>query len=77
MEPYRTIFPDPSAALPRTEEVAQRVVVLPTGLQVTADDVERVVEVIRFVAKHAPSIASRLEAVPAQSSAGPEAAPKR
>lgn len=47
MEPYRTLYPDASDRLPRTEAVAERVLVLPTGLGVGPDDVEKVAGIIR------------------------------
>jgi dTDP-4-amino-4,6-dideoxygalactose transaminase len=37
MEPYRTLQPDAGSLLPVTEEVASRLVVLPTGTAVDAD----------------------------------------
>ncbi len=38
MEPYRTLFPESGERLPNTVDVAERVVVLPTGTAVTPDD---------------------------------------
>lgn len=50
MEPYRQIDPA-SRNLPVTEDIADRVVVLPTGTAVTLADLDRVLELIReFVA---------------------------
>ena len=34
MEPYRTLYPEGGRDLPHTEEVAGRVIVLPTGTAV-------------------------------------------
>jgi dTDP-4-amino-4,6-dideoxygalactose transaminase len=47
MEPYRTTQPDSSRHLPATEQVANQVVVLPTGQSVSLDDVSRVCSVIK------------------------------
>ncbi len=34
MEPYRTLYPEAARNLPRTEAIAGRVIVLPTGTTV-------------------------------------------
>jgi dTDP-4-amino-4,6-dideoxygalactose transaminase len=47
MEPYRTIYPDASAALRNTEEFSSRVLALPTGTQVSVALIETVCDVIR------------------------------
>jgi dTDP-4-amino-4,6-dideoxygalactose transaminase len=47
MEPYRTTQPDSGLLLPETERVAARVIVLPTGQQVTPEDVSLVCDIIR------------------------------
>jgi dTDP-4-amino-4,6-dideoxygalactose transaminase len=52
MEPYRSLFPDAGRLLPQTERVAARVIVLPTGTSVSADDIDRVCELIRFAIAH-------------------------
>jgi dTDP-4-amino-4,6-dideoxygalactose transaminase len=46
MEPYRTLFPRAGDHLPNTRIVADRVVVLPTGTAVTADDCRKVAEFV-------------------------------
>jgi len=40
MEPYRTLYPEAGRNLPHTEEVAGRVIVLPTGTGVDAAAIE-------------------------------------
>ncbi len=50
MEPYRSRFPD--AGLPVTEMLAERVLVLPTGTAVAADEVSGVCEIIRLLVAH-------------------------
>lgn len=50
MEPYRTLFPNAADHLPATEEVARRVVVLPTGTMITESDIDVIVAVIRTLA---------------------------
>lgn len=46
MQPYKDLFPHAGLMLPSTEEVAARVVVLPTGLSVTDVEIETIVSVI-------------------------------
>ena len=47
MEPYRTMYPDAGRNLPRTEEVAARVLVLPTGTGVDAAAIETIGGLLR------------------------------
>lgn len=47
MKPYRELYPHAGLLLPNTQEVAQHVVVLPTGTAMTTDMVETVATVIR------------------------------
>lgn len=47
MQPYREEQPDARLRLSDTERIAARVVVLPTGQQVDADDVARVCDLVR------------------------------
>ncbi|MBM7130055.1 DegT/DnrJ/EryC1/StrS family aminotransferase [Dyella mobilis] len=46
MSPYRQLFPHSALVLPNTERVAQRVIVLPTGTAISADDVATIVSII-------------------------------
>jgi dTDP-4-amino-4,6-dideoxygalactose transaminase len=48
MSPYRDIYPSARGDLANTEAVSQRVVVLPTGGQMSEDDVRTVAAVIRL-----------------------------
>lgn len=47
MRPYRDLFPHAGLVLPHTEAVADRVIVLPTGMTVGASDVLTIASVIR------------------------------
>lgn len=47
MEPYRSYFPHAGLLLPKTEEVCERVLVLPTGTAVTPQQIEVVCAIIR------------------------------
>lgn len=63
MEPYRSHFPDTGLLLPETESLANRVLVLPTGRDVTSTDIEKICAIIRFAIEHrgeilAPSLIS-------------------
>jgi dTDP-4-amino-4,6-dideoxygalactose transaminase len=49
MKPYRDLFPHAGLLLPQSEEVAARVVVLPTGMNLPERAIETVGEVIRAV----------------------------
>jgi len=51
MEPYRRLFPWVDRLLPETNRIAGRVVVLPTGMQVKPDDVERICALIADIGK--------------------------
>jgi dTDP-4-amino-4,6-dideoxygalactose transaminase len=50
MEPYRSLFPHAGLLLPATQEVAGRVIVLPTGQTMTPEALATVVQVIRTLA---------------------------
>lgn len=47
MEPYRSYFPNAGLLLPVTEALSERIFSLPTGTAVSADDIARVVELVR------------------------------
>jgi len=49
MEPYLTLNPDSGQKLPETEKLSERLFCLPTGSTLTADDVERVSQLIHEV----------------------------
>ena len=56
MEPYNSLFPSAAARLPVTESVLQRVLLLPTGTAVSAEDVSRICEIIKFAVSHGEEI---------------------
>lgn len=47
MEPYRSYFPNAGLLLPRTEELCERVLVLPTGTAVSPSSVQKICSIIR------------------------------
>lgn len=54
MQPYRTEQPEIRTALPNTEAVARRVIVLPTGQQTGGDDITRICRLIRSAGSAGP-----------------------
>lgn len=52
MKPYRDLFPHAGLLLPNTQQVASRVVVLPTGTDISIDSVRTVASVIRVLLEH-------------------------
>lgn len=52
MKPYRELYPDAKVNLANTQKVAERVIVLPTGTAVSAEEVGVVADVIRVLVKH-------------------------
>ena len=50
MEPYRQLFPHAGLVLPNTQEVAERVIVLPTGTTIGSEEVVTVTAIIRLLA---------------------------
>ena len=55
MEPYCSLYPDQTSVLPRTDELCDRVLELPTGSAISIADVNYVCEVIR---QHVPGTSS-------------------
>lgn len=47
MEPYRTLYPRARQTLPVTEQIAERVLVLPTGVAIGTDEIDYVANLIR------------------------------
>jgi dTDP-4-amino-4,6-dideoxygalactose transaminase len=63
MEPYRTLFPRAERRLPVTEQLADRIMSLPTGTAVTSEDISLICNIIRTAVAEGPLIASRLDEV--------------
>ena len=62
MEPYSSLYPHWRFLLPVTEQVAARVVVLPTGTAVGADEIGLLCGILRHAVANGPAIAARLSA---------------
>jgi len=60
MEPYRTLQPNVGAKLPETERLVDRVMCLPTGTVISADEINTIADIIRFTFSHAIDIKERL-----------------
>lgn len=61
MEPYRSNFPNAGSALPVTEKLVQRVLVLPTGTAVSADDITKLCGIIETVVRNGAEVRRMLE----------------
>jgi dTDP-4-amino-4,6-dideoxygalactose transaminase len=60
MEPYRTTHPGVADGLPAAEALSRRVLVLPTGTAVSADDITRICDLIAYCVEHRAEITRRL-----------------
>lgn len=60
MEPYRSCFPNAGLLLPETERLSQRVLCLPTGTAVTAEQIVLICEIIRTVVSQGTETRERI-----------------
>ncbi len=60
MEPYRTLYPEAAGRLPQTDDVARRVLALPTGSSVGPDAIATVTDLIRSAVEQAPRLTAAL-----------------
>jgi dTDP-4-amino-4,6-dideoxygalactose transaminase len=56
MEPYRSYFPNAYLMLPNTEEVAGRIMVLPTGSTISEQDITLICSILRMAIANADKI---------------------
>ncbi len=56
MAPYATLYPEAGVSLPHTERLTRRVLCLPTGAALSASDVEKLGELLRFIIAHAADV---------------------
>jgi len=56
MEPYRSYFPHAGLLLPETEQLTQRVMLLPTGTAMEEKTISKVCDIIRYVIQNASHI---------------------
>lgn len=52
MKPYRAYFQDKYLSLKETEKIADRILVLPTGIYINPDIIQKICEIIRFSIKN-------------------------
>ncbi len=64
MEPYRSYFPNAGLLLPHTEELAGRVLQLPTGASISALEVQRVCDIIERAMELGGELQGRIPAQP-------------
>jgi dTDP-4-amino-4,6-dideoxygalactose transaminase len=60
MEPYRSAPGSAGLRLPHTERLTERLLAVPTGAGVSADDVARIADTIRFILRESSAIVARL-----------------
>jgi dTDP-4-amino-4,6-dideoxygalactose transaminase len=68
MEPYRSYYPNAGRTLPVTERVAERLLVLPTGMAVSKDGIHEICTIIRLVIADSEETMRRLDAAQSKSS---------
>lgn len=62
MEPYRSYFPHAGLLLPVTERLAERVLSLPTGTAITAEEARTVATVLRLIVENGAAVRRHLQA---------------
>jgi dTDP-4-amino-4,6-dideoxygalactose transaminase len=60
MEPYHSHYPHAGLLLPNTESLVRRVLTLPTGTAIGADEISEICQIIRFVVTNGHEIRARL-----------------
>lgn len=56
MEPYRSYYPNAGLLLPETDELSNKILCLPTGTSVGKDDIQKICDLIRFLAAEGENI---------------------
>ena len=60
MEPYRSLFPHARLLLPETEALGRRVLVLPTGMAMDGDAIQRLCNILRTAIQHPDEVRAQL-----------------
>lgn len=60
MEPYRSYFPHAGLLLPETENLGKRVLSLPTGTAIGADEISKICQIVRLVVQHGDKVREKL-----------------
>ncbi len=63
MEPYRTVYPDAGTTLAATKQIAEQVLLLPTGTTIAAETISGICQMLRFCVEHAVEICDSLRSV--------------
>lgn len=63
MEPYRSFFPHAGLLLPETEQLCQRVMLLPTGTAVDGQTITKICDIIKFIINSSEQITLRVNNV--------------
>jgi dTDP-4-amino-4,6-dideoxygalactose transaminase len=61
MEPYASDGPDQRLSLPVTEDIVERVVVLPSGASLGPVEIGGICQIVRFVLENGPAVRENLE----------------
>jgi dTDP-4-amino-4,6-dideoxygalactose transaminase len=61
MEPYASDGPDQRLSLPVTEDIVERVVVLPCGASLGPVEIGGICQIVRFVLENGPAVRENLE----------------
>ena len=56
MQPYDSLYPETSERLPVTEDLVERVLLLPTGTTISSEDISRICQIISFAVSHGDEI---------------------
>ena len=61
MQPYRAYYPHAKLLLPETEKLTQKVMALPTGINIQLDDITEICNLIRLIINHSKEINHHLD----------------
>ena len=57
-EPYRSFFPHAGLLLPETERLSNKVILLPTGVNMNSQKINKIIDLMKFILQNTPSINS-------------------
>jgi len=60
MEPYCSLFPHAGLLLPETEQVAKKVLILPTGTAIAAGEIATICKILRTATENAAELIASL-----------------
>lgn len=62
MEPYRSLYPEAGRKLPATTEIINRTLLLPGGAEMSASEIHKICDLLRFIGANAAEIRAALAA---------------